>query len=170
MPSVDSDQFDIVGLLDALDGVDFIVVGGAAATLHGGPRLTFDLDIVPASSEANVQRLGTALQDLAAVVREPGSRRLPLTMELLRSSRAAESAGQLRLRTTKGPLDVLWRLHDGRNYESLVGTSVVLSDDEREVRVIAIGDLIDVKIGAGRPQDLEDVRYLERIRTRTRRP
>ncbi len=170
MASDDSDLFDIVGLLDALDGVDFIVVGGAASTLHGGPRLTFDLDIVPGASESNVRKLGAALQDLGAVVREPGSRRLPLTMELLRSSRAAESAGQLRLRTTRGPLDVLWRLHDGRDYDGLVGGSVVLSDDEREVRVIGIGDLIDVKIGAGRPQDLEDVRYLERIRTLRRRP
>jgi hypothetical protein len=170
MRSDDSDPFDIVGLLDALDGVDFIVVGGAAVTLHGGPRLTFDLDIVPASAEPNVRKLGTALQDLGAVVREPGNRRLPLTMELLISSRTAEPPGQLRLRTTRGPLDVLWRLHDGRNYETLVGDSVILSDDEREVRVIGIGDLIEVKVGAGRPQDLEDVRYLERIRTRTHRP
>jgi len=169
MPSDVFNQFDIVGLLDALDGVDFIVVGGAAATLHGGPRLTFDLDIVPASSEPNVRKLGTALHDLGAVVREPGNRPLPLTMELLISSRTSESAGQLRLRTTRGPLDVLWRLHDGRTYETLFGDSVVLSDDEREVRVIGIDDLIDVKIGAGRPQDLEDVRYLKRIRTRTHR-
>ncbi len=169
MPSDDSEHFDIVGLLDALAGVDFIVVGGAAATLHGGPRLTVDLDIVPASSGENVGRLGVALEHLGAVVREPGNRRLPVTSDLLRSTCSAESAGQLRLRTSKGPVDILWRLHDGRGYDELFGDSVALSDDEREVRVIGIGDLIDVKIGAGRPQDLDDVRYLERIRSRSRR-
>ena len=28
-------------------GVDFVIVGGVAAALHGGSRATFDLDIVP---------------------------------------------------------------------------------------------------------------------------
>ena len=27
--------------------VDFVIVGGVAASLHGGSRVTFDLDIVP---------------------------------------------------------------------------------------------------------------------------
>ena len=27
--------------------VDFVIVGGVAAALHGGSRVTFDLDVVP---------------------------------------------------------------------------------------------------------------------------
>ena len=30
--------------------VDFVIVGGVAAALHGGTRVTFDLDVVPALS------------------------------------------------------------------------------------------------------------------------
>ena len=27
--------------------VDFVIVGGVTASLHGGSRVTFDLDVVP---------------------------------------------------------------------------------------------------------------------------
>ncbi len=166
MASGDSVPFDAIALLDALNGVDFIVVGGAAAALHGGPRVTFDLDVVPATSESNVRALASALCVLNAVVREPGDRVIPVTLDLLDASRVAPSGGQIRLRTSHGPLDVLWRLHDGRGYRELLAGAVTLSDDEREIRVIGLDDLIDVKSHAGRPQDLADVRYLEQVRSR----
>jgi hypothetical protein len=162
----DSVRFDVLALLDALASVEFIVVGGVAATLHGGPRLTLDLDIVPSSSPANVSLLGERLVGLDAVVREPGSRRLRMTPSLLRAAIESLQGGQLRIRTRLGPLDILGRLHDGRGYDELFDGSVVLSDDEREVRVIGIDDLIAVKTGAGRPQDLEDVRYLQQIKAK----
>ncbi|MCY4600867.1 MAG: hypothetical protein OXF27_13220 [Acidobacteria bacterium] len=31
--------------------VDFVIVGGVAAAIHGGPRVTFDLDLVHRGSE-----------------------------------------------------------------------------------------------------------------------
>lgn len=42
-------------------GVQFIVVGGAAAIAHGSSRLTQDLDIVCERSPANMDRLVAAL-------------------------------------------------------------------------------------------------------------
>ena len=38
-----------LGILNALHDhrVDFVIVGGVAAALHGGSRVTFDLDVVP---------------------------------------------------------------------------------------------------------------------------
>ncbi len=166
MASNDSADFDVVGLLDALAGVELIVVGGVAAAIYGGPRLTLDLDIVPDASPGNVDDLADRLAELDAFVREPGSRRIPVTRELMLSTVATAEGGQLRLITRLGPLDVLWRLHDGRGYRALAGRSQVLSDDEREIRVIGIEDLIDVKTKAGRPQDLADVRYLKEIKSR----
>jgi len=45
-------RFDPRELLDALagHGVEFLVVGGVAARLHGSPTLTQDLDIVAATA------------------------------------------------------------------------------------------------------------------------
>jgi hypothetical protein len=45
-------------------GVEFLIVGGAAATAHGAARLTADLDIVYRRTEENYQRLVSALGHL----------------------------------------------------------------------------------------------------------
>jgi hypothetical protein len=42
-------------------GIDFVVVGGAAAIAHGSARLTLDLDVVYARTAANIERLAAAL-------------------------------------------------------------------------------------------------------------
>ena len=65
-----SDAPDLRGLLEVLDrhGVAFVVVGSAAALAHGAAGVEpADLDIVPATDEANLRRLGEALADLHAV-------------------------------------------------------------------------------------------------------
>ncbi len=41
--------------------IEFIIVGGAAATAHGSARLTEDLDIVYRRTDENVSRLIRAL-------------------------------------------------------------------------------------------------------------
>lgn len=158
-----SGPFDLLELLDTLRDVELIVVGGVAGALHGTPRVTFDLDIVPDTRAPNVARLARALAALEARVREPGSRHLEVGHQLLSESAAAALGGQLRLRTRYGPLDVLWRLHDGRGFDALLPLSEILSDSERQIRVLSIQALIEIKEAAGRPHDLEDARYLRAI-------
>ena len=55
---------DFEALLRALaDGrVDFILVGGVAATIHGSSRLTADLDVVYDRSPENLERVAAALE------------------------------------------------------------------------------------------------------------
>ncbi|MFI5396209.1 MAG: hypothetical protein ACHQ9S_11820 [Candidatus Binatia bacterium] len=168
MPSKASKPFDLLRIFDALAGVNYIVVGGVAATLHGAPRLTFDLDIVPDPSPANIERLAAALQRLEAYVREPGDRHIPASRQLLMESAHAAAPGQLRLRTQYGPVDILWRLHEGRGYRELESDSVVLSDTERQIRVLGIETLIAVKEAAGRPRDRQDSEYLQLILRRSK--
>lgn len=170
MPSRGSAQFDLIALLDALDmeHVEFIVVGGVAAALHGSPRMTFDLDIVPHASPVNAERLARALARLRAVVRDPAERALPVTIDLLLATMRSPQGGQLRVGTDSGPIDVLWRLHDGRGYAELLAHSVMRSDDERSILVVDLPELVEIKRAAGRPQDLLDVESLEAISRRTR--
>jgi hypothetical protein len=142
-------QVDLVGLLRALvdEGIEFIVVGGGAAILHGAPITTFDLDIVPRREAANAEALMGLLSRYGVFIIEPMKRKLlPRSSDFLGN-------GQLNLSTQLGPLDVLCRLHDGRGYEELVEHSTVVTDGETSLRVLDLPTLIEVKAAAGRPKD-----------------
>ena len=169
MPSRNFVAFDPLTILSKLRDVEYLVVGGFAAVLYGAPTITGDLDIMPGADEENIARIADVLVTLHTVVREPRSsgRRFDVTVDLLQQTAAAASmGGQLRTRTTAGPLDILWRLHDGRGYSDLVGRSCLLTEDELCVRVIGLDDLIDVKTAVDRPQDRAALPYLQEIRRR----
>lgn len=140
---------DLGALLDALieGGVEFIVVGGASAILHGALAMTQDLDVVHARTRPNVDRIVGVLDALDAYVRDPGGRRLRPSVDHLMAG------GQLNLITNLGPLDLLGRLHDGRGYEDLVDHSEWMTDGARRVRILDLPTLIQIKTSAGRPKD-----------------
>src|SRR6056297_1056771 len=50
--------------------IEFIVVGGVAAVIHGAPSTTFDLHTLVRLNEANAERLARALSKLEARFRE----------------------------------------------------------------------------------------------------
>ena len=128
-------------------GVEFIVVGGAAAVLHGAPITTEDLDIVHRRSPENVARLRTLLDELGAHVRELANRRLP-PQEL-----ALLGEGHLLLSTRLGPLDCLGTLIDGRGFEELVSHSESIKDEGVEFLVVDLPTLIELKTKTGRAKD-----------------
>jgi hypothetical protein len=41
--------------------VDFILIGGMAAILHGSARVTFDVDVVYSRTQGNIERLAEVL-------------------------------------------------------------------------------------------------------------
>lgn len=169
MPSRDFVAFDPLAILNALSDVEFLVVGGFAAVLYGAPTTTGDLDILPLDEEGNIARLGNALSGLHSVVREPAgtARKIPVTVELLRATvEYQDPGGQLLTLTSAGPLDILWRLHDGRTYRDLAGGSSLLEENELRVRVIALDDLVQIKAAIGRDRDRAVLPYLEEIRRR----
>lgn len=57
--------------------VDFVVVGGVCAVLHGAPLATFDLELVHSREPRNLVRLRAALEELDAHYRIPGRTRNP---------------------------------------------------------------------------------------------
>ncbi|MCP4204397.1 MAG: hypothetical protein GY769_21005 [bacterium] len=142
-------QADLAALIEALveAGVDFLVIGGAAAVLHGAPTTTWDLDIVHERSPENLDRLRNLLEELHAVVRDPAGRDLKPTRGLL------EAGGQLQLLTDLGPIDLLGTLHDGRDYDDLLAKTESVGDETLRIRVLDLPTLIEVKAGAGRAKD-----------------
>ena len=129
-------------------GVEFIVVGGAAAVIHGAPITTEDLDIVHRRTPENVSRLKTVLDQLDARVRELANRRLPLQESALLGE------GHVLLSTRVGPLDCLGMLADGRGFEELLPHTESIEEEGIEFRIVDLATLIDLKRKTGRAKDL----------------
>ncbi|OAD22636.1 hypothetical protein THIOM_001550 [Candidatus Thiomargarita nelsonii] len=155
-------QADISALIESLisSGVEFIVVGGAAAVLHGAPTATVDLDIVHRQTSDNVNRLMNVLTSLDTIYRDPAGRHIVPTKDDLMGK------GQLNLSTDLGPLDPLCRLHDGRGFDELIPHSVVLSDSGKSIRVLDLDTLIEIKDSTKRPRDKLVVSLLVALRER----
>lgn len=141
---------DLEALLHALDeaGVPAIVVGGAAAVIHGAPITTQDLDIVPRLDAGDVERLVALLTQLESRFRPvlPGREIAPGPEHFV-------ARGQLQLITRHGPLDILCRLHDQRGYAELLPNSREIVDGDLRVRAIDLDTLIDIKRSTGRARD-----------------
>jgi predicted nucleotidyltransferase len=140
---------DVGALLRHLSeaGVEFIIVGGAAAVLHGAPITTEDLDIVHRRTPENIARLKALLDDLNAHVRELASRKLPV------SETALAGEGHILLETSFGPLDCLGTIVEGRGFEELLSHSEAVSDEGIEFRVVDLPTLIEIKMKTGRAKD-----------------
>jgi hypothetical protein len=65
MTTLAADQTQLLRAL-AWHGVEFVVVGGVAAQLHGWRGATVDLDIAVSTEDANVERLNLALASVGA--------------------------------------------------------------------------------------------------------
>ena len=143
------DQSDLESLLDALGQaqIEFIVVGGAAAVLHGAPVTTLDVDVVHNTDEANVAKLIALLKTLHARVRDPAGQAMNPDREALRG------AGQVKLTTERGPLDILGSLHDGRTYADLLPHTVEVTDGSLRLRVLDLPRLIEIKSSTGRTRE-----------------
>ena len=136
--------------------VEFIVIGGYAGIVHGGPVPTFDLDIIRRRTPENTARLLRVLDDLQAYTRLD-RRRLRVEESHL------EGTGALLLATRLGPLDLLGTLNDGRGYEELLPHTDLFEIAGHAIRVLDLPTLIDVKAAAGRDKDKLAVAHLVAI-------
>jgi hypothetical protein len=145
-------------------GVDFVVIGGIAAVLHGSARNTFDLDICFATDNANLDALGDVLLALGA--RLKGLRE---DVPFVPDARTLRQVEVLTLITSLGELDVLARPPGAPAYEQLRRHADRYDLGGFNVSVASIDDLIAMKEAAGRPKDLLDIEELEAIKRLRRR-
>lgn len=146
-------------------GVEFIIVGGMAATVHGSARLTHDLDVVYSRSSSNLTRLVAALASHSPYLRgvPPG---LPFRWDEATIRRGLNFT----LTTDLGDLDLLGEIVGGGTYEDLLPDSAIIQVFGIECRCLGLARLIHVKRAAGRPKDLEAIAELEALLEERRRP
>ncbi len=140
------------------NSVEFIIVGGAAATAHGSARLTEDLDIVYRRTEGNLSHLIRALAPY-----EPYLRGAPPGLPFRWDELTIHSGLNFTLTTTLGALDLLGEITAGGGYEELLPYSIQLRLYDVKCFCLGLARLIHVKRAAGRPKDLETIAELEAI-------
>jgi predicted nucleotidyltransferase len=147
--------------------VDFVIVGGVAAALHGGARVTFDLDVVPALQPASWDAAIALLWSLGARPRIPESLERIRDLHAVRQWREEKGMRALNFRTSDGSVDVDLLVDESDRFEVLRDRAVRVTLDHRTFFVASITDLIEMKRRAGRPQDLLDIEQLLEIQRRS---
>jgi hypothetical protein len=102
--------------------VDFILVGGVAATSHGSPRSTVDLDIVYSRNMENLGKLVKALGPL-----HPYLRGAPLGLPFHFDVPTLKAGLNFTLTTDLGWIDLLGEITAGGSYADLLPHSIVVA-------------------------------------------
>ena len=129
--------------------VEFVVIGATAFPVHGYARATLDIDIFIRPTEDNAQRTWNALKafgyDLTDVKK----------MDLLKKKLLIR---QYAVETDIHP-NVL-----GISFEEVWKNKVRAKFGNTFVYFASLDDLIKMKRAAGRPKDLEDLKYLKKLK------
>lgn len=145
---------DLLELLDSLKSrrVEFLVIGAHAVSFYARPRMTEDLDLWIGPDRQNADRFRQAMDDFGAPIGEEGARRFS---ELNRQ--------MLRIGVPPNMVDILnWG--GTQPFEKVYKQKISGALNGVDLFFPSIDDLINMKLEAGRPQDLADVASLRRIK------
>lgn len=139
--------------------VDFLVIGGMAATLWGSPSVTRDLDICYSCDEGNLKRLASALAEMKASLRGA-----PDGVPFILDAKTLAMGDHFTLNTVFGPLDCLGHPAGVGGFEEMKPHAVSVDLDDVSVDVASLDDLISMKRAAGRPKDRAEMEILGALR------
>ena len=151
---------DLAGLLRLLSegGVEFILVGGLAATAQGSAHITFDLDVVYRRTPENIDRLAATV----APVR-PYLRGAPEGLPFVFDAPTIKRGLNFTLETELGDLDLLGEIAGGGTYDKLLADTEVVHVFDHDIACVTLPRLIALKRAAGRRKDLNVLAELEAL-------
>lgn len=147
---------DTEGLLKLLKEhkVDFVVIGATAFPVHGYARATLDIDIFIRATEKNAEKTLAALKAFGYDVTDVNKEDL-LKKKILIRQYAVET--DIHPFVTGITFDRVWK----NKVRAKLGNTYAY--------FASLTDLIRMKLAAARPKDVEDVRYLKKLRERRRK-
>jgi hypothetical protein len=119
--------------------LEVVMVGNAAAALHGAPVTTLDIDFMFRKTPTNLKKLKGVAKTLGAVILRPY---YPVS-ELYRVVNDERGL----------QLDFMGKLDGIRSFEGLKSRSESVQFGERELRIACLSDIIKSKRAAGRDRD-----------------
>ena len=146
---------DLEKLLERLiqHDVEFVLIGGYAAMMHGAPNATFDVDVCSPLDRGNMEKIHDALADLAPVHRE--TPHISFTVR--------DGLRNCYLSTTLGKIDFLGLVSGVGGYGETAAHSIEMELPIGKLRVLDCETLIRAKEAAGREKDLLVVKQLRAI-------
>jgi predicted nucleotidyltransferase len=144
--------------------VDFVLVGGMAATVHGSTIVTEDVDVCTRFELDNLQRLIGALAGL-----HPRQRMTPARPALPTDPSSLLGLKNLYLITDAGQVDFLGAVTGVGGFQDVARGALALDLGGFECRVMGLEDLIKAKRTLGRDKDLRAAVELERVLQRVRK-
>ena len=159
-------------MLEALEaeGARYVVIGGTAAVIGGATHVTFDLDITPDRSLANLDRVAAALRGLNAKVfgmpaEAMGAFRL--------DGRTLSRGSEWKFITGHGELDIVLDPDGTRGYKDLSRGASRTEVYGMQILVASLADVIRSKAAADRTRDravLGDLRRTLELKRRREGP
>ena len=144
--------------------IDYLVVGGLAVNFHGIPRLTYDIDLMISLDPDNILKLINKLSEWGYKPKAPIDAK-ELADEKKRTlwihDKGMKALNFYAENLPIGEIDIL--LDSPVPYRTLRERAVAFIIDGEKVPTLSIHDLIDLKLKAGRKQDLSDVDHLKTI-------
>ncbi len=143
---------------------DYLVAGGMAVNLHGVPRLTQDLDLLPDLSEDNLLKIVGILDDLGYLPRIPEKPSLfadPAIRERWRNEKNMKVFSFFHRELPFQEIDLMFDVPV--SFEEASRNKIVKRAADLVIPLVSIPDLIRLKEAAGRKHDLSDIRMLQEI-------
>jgi len=137
--------------------VEFVLIGGLAANLHGVQKVTEDIDVCIPFTIENMKKV------IAAVAGTNPHYRMRPDLPFSTDAEYYARFKNLYLVTDVGPIDFLGDVDGIGDYMQAINDSEVAELDGKAFRVLTIAALIRAKRAAGRPKDLEAIRQLEAL-------
>jgi len=119
--------------------LEAVMVGNAAAALHGAPVTTLDIDFMFRKTPANLKRLKAVAASFAAVILKPYYPASDL-FRVVNEERGLQ-------------LDFMAKLDGIRSFEGLKSRATTVSFGEHELQIACLADIIKSKRAAGRDRD-----------------
>ena len=145
--------------------IDFVIVGGFAAMLHGSSLLTRDLDVCAVLTRESVAKLREVLGDL-----HPEHRLITQKLSFLDNPDPDVNVLNLYLRTDFGPVDFLGSITGVGDFASVRANAIEVELFGRRCLVMSLDDLIRAKEAIGRDKDVQAVIQLRAIREKLKPP
>ena len=159
---MDLDYKGIFRRLNELE-IDYILVGGLAVNFHGVPRMTYDIDIIISLQRENILRLVSQLGEWGyepKIPIEPVDLADPPKRAAWIKDKGLKAVDFHNTKLAIAEVDVL--IDSPLTFAELKGRAVKISLEGVLVPTVSIHDLIQLKLTAGRKQDLADVEHLRR--------